>query len=78
MPVLATSKFDEDPMKMNVLAWRHHFPIINICEMFKMLKAPYCEGSARSGRNSNLSEILCLSTLPTSLTKIGSKLKALA
>ena len=33
---------------------------------------------ARSGRNSNSSETLCLTSLPASLTKIESKLKGLA
>ena len=38
MPVLVTSKFDEDPIKMNQLAWRHHFPVISLWEIFRMLK----------------------------------------
>ena len=33
MPVLVTSNFD-DNSKMNELAWKHHFPIISICENF--------------------------------------------
>ena len=36
------------------------------------------KGVVRFGRNSNLYEILCMSSLPASLTKIGSKLKVLA
>ena len=36
------------------------------------------KGVIRSGRNMNLSEILCLSLLSASLMKIGSKLKELA
>ena len=36
------------------------------------------KGVVRSGRISNSSKILCLSSLPASLTMIGSKLKALA
>ena len=36
------------------------------------------KGDLRSGRNSNLCKILCLCSLSASLTKIGSKLKALA
>ena len=34
MPVLITSNFDDDSIKMNELAWRHHFPIISLWEMF--------------------------------------------
>ena len=49
--------------KMNVLAWRHHFPTIF--------------GVIRFGRNLN-SEMLCLSVLHARLTKNGLKLKALA
>ena len=30
MPVLVTSNFDDDSIKMNELAWRHHFPIMSI------------------------------------------------
>ena len=40
MPVLVTSKFDEDPVKMNELAWEHHFPIFSLWENFQTLKAP--------------------------------------
>ena len=38
MPVLVTSNFDDDSIKMNHLAWRHHFPIISLWEMFYTLK----------------------------------------
>ena len=34
MPVLVTSNFDDDSIKMNELAWRHHFPIISLWEIF--------------------------------------------
>ena len=34
MPVLVTSNFDDVRSKMNELAWRHHFPIISLWEMF--------------------------------------------
>ena len=39
MAVLVTSKFDEDTSKMNELAWRHHFPIISLWEIFKRSRA---------------------------------------
>ena len=42
MHVLVTSKFDEDPIKMNMLAWRHH---IALWEMFRRSKAPISVGS---------------------------------
>ena len=45
MPDLVTSKFDENPIKMNVLAWRHHFPIISVWDFFRRSWAPYSEGS---------------------------------
>ena len=30
MRVLVTSNFDDDSIKMNELAWKHYFPIINL------------------------------------------------
>ena len=39
MAVLVTSKFDEDPIKMNELAWRHHFLIISLWEIFTRSRA---------------------------------------
>ena len=79
MPVLVTSKFDGDSIKMNLLAWRHHFPIINLWEFLLDAQGHLCpKGVVRSSRNSNSSEVLSLSSLSTSLTKIGSKQKALA
>ena len=35
MPVLVTSNFDDD---LNKLAWRHHFPIITLWNIFQTLK----------------------------------------
>ena len=74
MPLLGNSKFDGDPIKMNVIAWRHHFPIIILMAFLDLTP----KGVVRSGRNSKLSETLCLSSLPTNLTNIGSKLKVLS
>ena len=45
MPVLVTSKFDEDPIKMKMLTWRQHFPIISIWEYFRHSTVPYSIGS---------------------------------
>ena len=70
MPVLVTNMFDEDPLKMNVLAWRHHFNFLD----GRWHLTPV--GVVRSGQNSSSSEILCLSFFE-SLPKIGLKLKAL-
>ena len=44
MPVLVTSKFDDDSIKINELAWRHLFPIISIWE-FLDLKAANNKGA---------------------------------
>ena len=38
MPVLVTSNFDDDSIKMNKVAWRHHFPILSLQKIFKILK----------------------------------------
>ena len=55
---------------MNELAWRHHFPIISLWEIF-------FSGSIlpkfQLVQNSNSSEILCMSSLPASIKRIGSK-----
>ena len=66
MLVLVTSKFDKDLNKMNLLAWRHHFLIISQGHLNP-------KGVVRTCQNSNLSEILCLSSLPACLTKVESK-----
>ena len=77
MPVLVTNNFDEDPIKVHVLAWRHHFPIISLWDFFRR---SVTSNSIRNGPiwpKFELFEILCMSLLHLSLTKIGSKLKAL-
>ena len=58
---------------MNELAWRHHFPIISLWDCFRCSRAANSLVSVRSGRNSNSSEILCMSSLSTSIKRIGSK-----
>ena len=57
--------------KMNELAWRQHFPIISLWEFFKRSRA--ANSVVRSGRNSNSSEILCMSPSPASIKMIGLK-----
>ena len=34
MPVLVISNFDDDSIENERLAWRHHFPIISLWEIF--------------------------------------------
>ena len=52
---------------MNELAWRHHFTI-------KSLWGIFLDASVvRTGRNSNSSEILCMSSLSASIKRTGSK-----
>ena len=58
---------------MNELAWGHHFPIISLWEIFFDAQGQLTPQSlVRSGRNSNSSEILCMSSLPASIRRIGS------
>ena len=78
MPVLVTSKFDEDPIKNKRASLETAFS--NYTSMGNFLDAQgylIPKGGVRSGRNSNYSEILSLFSLPASLTTIGSKLKVL-
>ena len=39
MPVLVTSNFDADSIKMNVLAWRHHLPLQVYGSFFRRTRA---------------------------------------
>ena len=39
MLVLVTSNFNDDLIKKNELAWRHHFPIISLWEIFRRSRA---------------------------------------
>ena len=52
------------------------FPLYVYGKLFRRSRAPNYEWMVRFGRNSKASEIVCLSSLPASLMKIGSKLKA--
>ena len=76
MPVLVTSNFDDDSIKMNELALRHHFPIISLWEIFRRLRA--ANSVVWSGPKSNTSKLLCLSWLPATLMMIRSKMNELA
>ena len=54
MLVLVISNFDEDLIKMNVLAWRHHFPNVSLWMFFRRSRAPNSEGSGPIWPNFNL------------------------
>ena len=56
--------------KMNKLAWRHHFPITSLWEIFWTSRAA---NSLVSGPVWPKFEILCMSSLPASIKRIGSK-----
>ena len=74
MAVLVTSKFDEDPIKNERASletlFSHYKSIGNFPEAQGQLTP---NSVVQTGRNSNLSEILCMSSLPASLKRIGSK-----
>ena len=58
---------------MNKLAWRHHFPITNLWEIFRR---SWAANSVVCGPNWSKFELvrdLCMSSLPASIKRIGSK-----
>ena len=59
--------------KMNELAWRQHFPIISLWDFLDAQGQLTPQSVVRSGWNSNSSKILCMSSLPASIKRIGSK-----
>ena len=79
MPVLVTSKFDENTIKNERASLETPFSYYKSMENFLDAQGhPTPKAVVRSGWNLNSFKILCLSSLPASLTKIRSKLKALA
>ena len=74
MPVLVTSNFDDNSIKNEQAsmetAFSHYKSMGNFLEAQGQL-TPY--SVVRSGQNSNLFEILCMSSLPASIKRIGSK-----
>ena len=78
MHVLATSKFDEDPINNEHASLETPFSHYKLGNFLDAQIHTTPKAVVRSGRNSDLSEILCLSSLHVSLTKIRSKLKELA
>ena len=76
IPVLVITKFDEDPIKNKRASLETPFSHYNSVGKFLDAKGHLIpKGVVRSGQNSKM---LCLPSLPASVTKIGSKLKALA
>ena len=77
MSALVHSKFEEELIKIKFASMETLFS--NYESMEKSFDAQghvTPKSVIRCGRNSNSSEILCLSWLPASLTKIRSKVKA--
>ena len=74
MPVLDTSKFDDDSIKneraSTETAFSHYKSMGNFLDAQGQLTP---SSVVRSGQNSNSSEILCMSLLPASIKRIGSK-----
>ena len=74
-------KNEDDSIKMKELEWSQHFPHYKFMESMEIF--PDAQGQltpqsiVRSGRISNSFEMLWLSSLPESMKKIRSKMKAL-
>ena len=74
MPVLVTSNFDDDSIKNEWASMKSQFS--HYKSMGKFLDAQgqlTPQSVVRSGRNSNSCKILCMSSLPASIKRIGSK-----
>ena len=69
MPVLVTRNFDDDSIKNEQASMET--PFSHYKSMGNVLD-PQGRSVVRSGRNSNSSEILCMSSLPASIKRIGS------
>ena len=74
MPVLVTSNFNDDSVKNELASmetpFSHHKSIGNFLDAQGQLTP---QSVVQSGQNSNLSEILCMPSLPASTRRIGSK-----
>ena len=78
MHVLVIYKNEVDSYKMKELEWSQDFSHYKSMGIFQNAQGQLTPQSlVESGPNSNLSEILWLSTLPASMKKIRSKMKAL-
>ena len=74
MPVLVTSSFDDDLIKNEWASMQTPFSHYKSMGNFLDIQGQLTPKSlVRSDRNSNLSEILCMSSLPASIKRTGSK-----
>ena len=74
MPVLVTSKFNEDPIKNERASLETPFSHYKSMGNFSDAQGQLIPLSVVwSGRNSNSFEILCMPSLPASIKRIGSK-----
>ena len=74
MPVLVTSNFDVDSIKNERASMETAFSHCKSMEIFLDAQGQLTPSSVvQSGRKSNSFEILCISSLPASMKRIGSK-----
>ena len=74
MPVLVANKFDDDSIKNEQASMETPFSHYKSMRIFLDAQGQLTPYSVvRTGRNSNSSEILCMSSLPASMKRIGSK-----
>ena len=74
MPVLVTSNFDDDLIKNEQASMETPFSHYKSMENFLDAQGQLTPYSVvQSGQNLNMSEILCMSSLPASIKRIGSK-----
>ena len=79
MYILVICKNEDESIKMNELEWSEHFSHYKSMGIFQDAQGQLTlQSLVESGPNSNLSVILRLSSLPVSVKKIQSKMKALA
>ena len=79
MYIRVICKNEDDSIKMNELEWSEHFSQYKSMGIFQDAQGQLTlQSLVESGPNSNLLEILLLSSLPVSMKKIQSKMKALA
>ena len=73
MPVLITSNFDDDLIKNERASMETPFSHCKSIGNFLDAQGSFPQSVVRSDRNSNSSEILCMSSLPASIKMIGLK-----
>ena len=74
MYVIITCKYEKDLIKKSRKKWRHRFPIFLSLWVFSDAQEQLTPQSVvQSGRNSNSSELSCMSSLPASMKRIGWK-----